>query len=348
MKKFVYSCLTVTLAVFAVVFMAVFSSAAEYEEVKFSNMCEVCGDANGDGKVNVADARTVLRIAVQFEKADRQKSAALDLDCDNDIDTSDARLVLRIAVHLDGRPAHVASDLMAVITPATCSEAGDSAHICRFCGRTFNHIRVPQSNHISAGKEIIQKATCSQKGIYRTVCKFCGKIMEEGTIETTEHEWEGTTVTCLNPENSTLACKVCGAKKQIVTQSPGYHTWETVITKEATCTETGVQRKQCTVCGVYSDEADDTVILPSKGGHRSGDWTVLSVASCVSEGKSVRVCTVCGEVTAERTIEMLDHTQKEGSYVVDTEPTADTEGRAHYTCSVCGQFVYETLPKTGE
>ena len=61
------------------------------------------GDANGDGKVNAADARIVLRISAQLEKVDKysQPFEAFDVNGDGKINASDARKVLRISAKLE-------------------------------------------------------------------------------------------------------------------------------------------------------------------------------------------------------------------------------------------------------
>jgi D-alanyl-D-alanine carboxypeptidase (penicillin-binding protein 5/6) len=57
------------------------------------------GDANADGMITTADARRVLRAALQLESpADR---AVMDVDGDAEITTTDARLVLRYGIGLE-------------------------------------------------------------------------------------------------------------------------------------------------------------------------------------------------------------------------------------------------------
>jgi hypothetical protein len=91
MKKFSKVFIAAVISVMTFVLLAVSASAAVE-----------LGDINGDGNINVADARNVLRYAVDLDKpttAD-QKTAA-DVNRDNDVTVADARLVLRVAVKLD-------------------------------------------------------------------------------------------------------------------------------------------------------------------------------------------------------------------------------------------------------
>lgn len=63
----------------------------------------ILGDVNGDGKINVSDARLALRAAVKIENYAEGSAEFLsgDVDFDNSITVSDARLILRVAVELD-------------------------------------------------------------------------------------------------------------------------------------------------------------------------------------------------------------------------------------------------------
>ncbi len=56
------------------------------------------GDVDGDGKVDVSDARAALRAAVGLEKPDAKQTAAADVDGDGKVTVNDAREILRTAV----------------------------------------------------------------------------------------------------------------------------------------------------------------------------------------------------------------------------------------------------------
>ena len=98
---------------------------------------------------------------------------------------------------------------------------------------------------------------------------------------------------------------------------------EWTVTKAATCTETGVSTRTCTVCG----EAKETKDIPALG-HKFGEWTVTKAATCTETGVSTRTCTVCGEAKETKDIPALGH--KAGTvYAMDKD--------SHWlTCTVCG------------
>lgn len=60
------------------------------------------GDADGDGTVTVADARLVLRAAIELDKFTSQQKTLCDTDGDGVISVGDARTVLRTAIGITG------------------------------------------------------------------------------------------------------------------------------------------------------------------------------------------------------------------------------------------------------
>lgn len=59
------------------------------------------GDYDADGSFSAADARMILRAAVNLEHPDEEKTLLSDLDMDGKITSSDARTALRLSVGLD-------------------------------------------------------------------------------------------------------------------------------------------------------------------------------------------------------------------------------------------------------
>ena len=77
-------------------------------EVIAENLCKAvgvkylkAGDVNGDGKVDIDDARAVLRAAVGLEKLDEQQKKTADVNGDGKITVDDARDILRTATGLN-------------------------------------------------------------------------------------------------------------------------------------------------------------------------------------------------------------------------------------------------------
>jgi hypothetical protein len=98
----------------------------------------------------------------------------------------------------------------------------------------------------------------------------------------------------------------------------------------STCTETGLRRATCTVCGKVVDE-----VIPKKGHIAGGDWREVKPATCTADGTKERKCTVCGEQAETTIIDQIAHTF--GEWTVTREPTCTLYGIRERTCTVCGQ-----------
>ena len=119
------------------------------------------------------------------------------------------------------------------------------------------------------------------------------------------------------------------------------HAWdEGTVTKEPTCTETGVKTYKCTKgCGATWTETIDAL------GHKDGQWEVTKEATCKEAGTKVMKCTRCGEVIKTETIAKLEHTWDKGT--VTKEPTCTETGVKTYKCTKCGETRTETIDALG-
>lgn len=97
------------------------------------------------------------------------------------------------------------------------------------------------------------------------------------------------------------------------------------VVKEATCTEQGLQKRTCTICG-----ESQTQVINAKG-HSYNNWSVEKAATCTESGIEYRKCISCG-YKETRTISAKGHVY------VDTviAPTATEKGYTLHKCSVCG------------
>lgn len=112
--------------------------------------------------------------------------------------------------------------------------------------------------------------------------------------------------------------------------------WE--ITKEATCTESGLEIQKCTICGA---ELDSRVISPT--GHNYS-VTKETAATCEEDGHRTETCSKCGDVL-ETTLKSTGH-----DYVwkVDTAATCISDGKRTGTCRVCEDVTSEVIPQSTE
>ena len=151
-----------------------------------------------------------------------------------------------------------------VITASTCKTHGAASVVCDLCGKRLEdkELALDPANH-EGDTEVrnAKAATCKEEGYTGdTYCLGCGNVKQTGaaTPKSTAHNWNGG-----------------------------------VVTKDATCTATGVKTFTCTVCGTTRTET-----INAKG-HSWGNWVTTKEATEDEEGQRVRECSVCHEKQTE-------------------------------------------------
>ena len=103
---------------------------------------------------------------------------------------------------------------------------------------------------------------------------------------------------------------------------------EYVVTKEASCTETGEKTLYCANCG----EAVRTEEIGEKG-HSWGEWISIKSPSCEDKGSKYRVCSECfAEDTSD--VDANGHEWEE-SASIDQKPTCTVDGSESVHCKNC-------------
>ena len=193
-----------------------------------------------------------------------------------------------------------------IITPATCTAAGEQIKKCTECGKVMAREDILALGHT---EEVIPAvaATCTEMGLTEgKKCSVCGEILEE------------------QAEVSALG-----------------HTEEIIPAVAATCTTTGLtEGKTCSVCGEILEEQAEVSALAHT------EEVIPAVApTCIEMGLTEgKKCSVCGEILEEQAeVSVLGHTWDAG--VVTTDPTVDAEGVKTFTCLVCGETKTEPVDK---
>lgn len=112
---------------------------------------------------------------------------------------------------------------------------------------------------------------------------------------------------------------------------------EVVVVVAPTCTEGGIGKKVCSVCG-----KEKTNIALTAAGHCFGDWQTITPSTCTQDGLSEQVCSACGTKN-QRTVAKISHNMSEPQ-IVDT-PTCTAEGMSIKRCANCDYTETITLPK---
>ena len=230
---------------------------------------------------------------------------------------------------------------------------------------------------------------------YRCANKGCLYTEWVKTKDPLGHIWEEEgTVTqkqiCTEPEITTYKCirtdaydgYVCDKKKKVETKPALGHAWDVgKITKEATCSETGVKTYTCSRCGGTKTED----IPKTKHDYEEH---VVKAPTCTEKGVSYYVCKNCGLTTSRRQTPATGHihtevrnqkdaTYKEngytgdtyckdcgkkletgtvipklvekehdyGEWVLDQAPTCKKYGARHRICKNCGDREVDVLDK---
>lgn len=143
--------------------------------------------------------------------------------------------------------------------------------------------------------------------------------------------------TCTEEGEKIIKCETCGEVFKTEPIAPKGHHWATkVVTKEATCTEEGTAEYTCDACGEKKTEPIDAL------GHDVIE-TVITEPTCGTAGSKELTCSRCDYKEIAEIPATGEHTWDEG--VVTTEPTCGAEGEKTYTCTVCGEQKTEAIAK---
>ena len=185
-----------------------------------------------------------------------------------------------------------------VITPASCTEDGQSEKVCVDCGEAVTEV-IPATGHSPVIDEAVSP-TCTETGLTEgSHCDVCGQTLtEQETVPAAGHTWKE----------------------------------EYTVDRKATCTEEGSESIHCAVCDAVKAGSPRSI---SKLDHAYGDWETVTEPTCIKEGSRKKVCAECGGAVIE-TIPATGHTWNE-SYTVDTPATCKLEGVESIHCSICGE-----------
>ena len=117
------------------------------------------------------------------------------------------------------------------------------------------------------------------------------------------------------------------------------HSWsEWIVTKEPTCTESGVKEHRCVECG-YSETK--TI---NRLNHNWESWIRVAEPTCTETGLEERVCSRC-DARESRTIMANGHQFEDWGII--SQPTCTDYGIKEVRCIVCGQTQQEYIPPAG-
>lgn len=241
---------------------------------------------------------------------------------------------------------------------ATCTTGGGREHFCQRedCdGEGYEwEDTTPALGHDWNDWELAIEPTCTEAGVE---CRWCnrddcdgtwenGDGYEERVIPALGHSWNTTVTkaaTCTEDGEETSVCATCGETVTTVIPATG-HSAVAVADKAATCTETGLSGR--TVCSVCNQVVNEGTVLPMLE-HRVGVGAVIRAATCTTEGLMAFSCQDCGVQVSTETIPALGHAVAIDPAVAATCTTAGLTEGSH--CTACNEVLtaQQTIPALG-
>lgn len=151
-------------------------------------------------------------------------------------------------------------------------------------------------------------------------------------------EWEvSKAATCTEKGVEIRQCNDCKGKETRDIDATGHNFGEWEVSKAATCNEAGEESRKCNSCdAVETREIEAT-------GHSYGEWQVVNAANCTAKGSEKRICSVCKSEETRET-EALGH-----SFTVEKvtkEATCTEPGKKEIACENpdCKAVKIEEIP----
>ena len=242
---------------------------------------------------------------------------------------------------------------------ATCTTGGGREHFCKRAeacdGEGWEwEDTTPALGHDWNDWELAIEPTCTEAGVE---CRWCnrddcdgtwenGDGYEERVIPALGHSWNTTVTkaaTCTEDGEETSVCATCGVTVTTVIPATG-HSAVAVADKAATCTETGLSGR--TVCSVCNQVVNEGTVLPMLE-HRVGVGAVIRAATCTTEGLMAFSCQDCGVQVSTETIPALGHAVAIDPAVAATCTTTGLTEGSH--CTACNEVLtaQQTIPALG-
>ena len=216
---------------------------------------------------------------------------------------------------------------------------------------TFNDTGVLDNGYTLVGTETKPGGTSESIGEERTKYTRFSTTDQSRTLvqpvvsKEAYHEWKETARTepsCTKEGSYDLVCLIHGEVETEVLPMTEHAPDDGIVTKEATCTETGTLEIRCVVCGTVLETRD----IPKKE-HVPDNGTVTKKATCTEKGTLTIRCRECGRVLEEKEIPMIKHSP--GKEEVTKQAECAKEGTAIIRCTVCGRILStRAVPATGK
>ena len=147
---------------------------------------------------------------------------------------------------------------------ATCSEVGKKSKLCNYCMEPIvaevgehRQIDIPKTSHVMTDWTMVTQPTCTEPGVKSRTCITCGSVQE--TTVAASHRYESWRVddsyqqaTCTTNGRRVRGCYNCDVVETEYYTLP--HEAGKWYFKSGNCTNGGIIRRDCTICGLVANE----------------------------------------------------------------------------------------------
>ena len=228
--------------------------------------------------------------------------------------------------------------------PPTCTNTGLIHSVkCTVCNEQLSAEEIiPALNH-NMVKDPAVAATCTTTGLtegaHCTECDYVIEQTETPVIAHTYGEWEVVkAATCTEKGVEKQSCTVCGDTVERAIDLAEHNYKEVVV--EPTCTESGESYKACEDCGVIID-----MVKVRPTGHKFENYKSDGNATCTTDGTKTAVCENGCNTTDTVVIEGSAGHSYAKEFTVDTEATCTTDGSKSRHCAECDAVTDVTVIK---
>ena len=219
----------------------------------------------------------------------------------------------------------------------TCTEEGEKTFTCD-CGDTYTET-IPAKGHT----EVIDKAvpaTCTTDGKTEgSHCSVCGEVIKAQTIiKATGHKYDDSKITkqptCTETGVKTYTCSECGATKTETIKATGHKSSSWIIDKQPAVGVKGSKHKECTVCGKILEKAEIPALSATD---ISGASVKLSTTSYTYSGKAKKPA-VTVTLNGKTLKKNVDYTVKYSSNTAIGKAKVTVTGKGNYKGTVSKTF----------
>ncbi len=237
---------------------------------------------------------------------------------------------------------------------ATCEQDGQSIYKCEVCNKKETRVEAALGHVFADTFTVDRIATCKTEGIKSKHCihEGCLEKIEIFAIPQGDHILKENQIiqkaTCTENGLTKFKCEVCGTMVDSTIQKLG-HDWENQYTIDLapTCTRGGSKSKHCTRC----DAKTGTTVIPSPGHMESQvRWENVIEPTCTENGEHDEnfYCDRCGDLLrTSHKIDLAKGHDYEGTEEYFVKPTCTESGVVLYTCKVCGNIAKDSVKAMG-